>query len=368
MTTNDAIRRDLTGTVAAVLAEADGPGATVALVADGRPVLMTGVGHRDFHRTGALERDARFYVYSITKPFLAVAVLRLAEQARLDLDDPVQAILPETPLAEPVTIRQLLNHTAGLPDYGAMAEYADGLRAASDRPWTADEFLARTLPLGLRFPPGQGWAYSNIGFLLVRQAIERLTRRSLRETLAEFVFRPLGLERTFVAESLADAGALTPGYSADLDRDGGPHDIARRYHPGWVSHGVAISTAADLARFVEALCTGRLLRPGSLAAMLDPVVVPGDHPLVERPAYGLGLMIGLGSPYGRVAGHAGGGPGYSTAAFHFPDVAGRRLTSVALANRDQPDLGLAIAFALATAYADRTGARTPSASPAAGEE
>ena len=97
-------------------------------------------------------------------------------------------------------------------------------------------------------------------------------------------------------------------------------------------------------------------------------MVPGDHPLVTRPAYGLGLMIDLGSPYGQVAGHAGGGPGYSTAAFHFPDVAGRRLTSVALANRDHPDLGLAIAFALATAYADRIAARKPSSSPTAGGE
>src|SRR3712207_4391001 len=106
-----------------------------------------------------------------------------------------------------------------------MPEYAGDLRAAPDRPWTADEFLARTLPLGLRFPPGQGWAYSNIGFLLVRRAIERLTQRSLRESLAELVFRPSGLEQTFVAESPTDTGALTPGYSADLDRDGALRDI-----------------------------------------------------------------------------------------------------------------------------------------------
>jgi D-alanyl-D-alanine carboxypeptidase len=95
-----------------------------------------------------------------------------------------------------------------------------------------------------------------------------------------------------------------------------------------------------------------------LAAMLEAVPVPGAHPPFVHPGYGLGLMVDLGSPYGRVAGHAGGGPGYSTAAFHFPDVLGQRLTSVALVNRDQPDLGTEIAFTLVRAYADLPGRRS----------
>ena len=87
--------------------------------------------------------------------------------------------------------------------------------------------------------------------------------------------------------------------------------------------------------------------------------MPAEHPPFARPGYGLGLMVDLGSPYGRVAGHAGGGPGYSAAAFHFPDVAGRRLTSVAVANRDGSDLGTEISFALVAAYADRLDPRPP---------
>ena len=93
--------------------------------------------------------------------------------------------------------------------------------------------------------------------------------------------------------------------------------------------------------------------------MLEAVPVPTEHPPFARPGYGLGPMVDLGSPYGRVAGHAGGGPGYSVAAFHFPDVAGRRLTSVAVANRDGPDLGIQIAFALVAAYADRVDPQPP---------
>ncbi|HLL50087.1 MAG TPA: serine hydrolase domain-containing protein [Thermomicrobiales bacterium] len=233
-----------------------------------------------------------------------------------------------------------------------MAEYGHDLRSDPGRPWTTHEFLQRTLRRGFLFPPGGGWDYSNVGFLLIRQAIERITQRSLRDALAELVFHPAGLHRTVVAESLEDAQILTPGHSAELDDDGGLRDMSRRYHPCWVSHGVAISTASDLARAVEALFRGQLLAPGSLVEMLDAVPVSTEHPLFARPGYGLGLMIDLGSTYGRVAGHAGGGPGYSTAAFHFPDVVGHRITSVALVNRDCPDLGTEIAFALVAAYAD----------------
>jgi D-alanyl-D-alanine carboxypeptidase len=325
----------------------------VALTVDGRPALVAAVGHRDLEGTKPLDPEARFYAYSITKTFLAIAVLRLAEQGHLGLDDRLQAILPETPVDEPVTLRQVLNHTAGLPDYGSTAEYNEALRADPGAPWTSDRFLTRTLRLGVRFAAGRSWAYSNIGFLLVRLVIERITQQPMSDALADLVFRPAGLRQTFVAESLADGHALTPGYSAALDDDGDLRDVSHRYHPGWVAHGVAISTAPDLARAMEHLLTGRLLDEPSMAAMLTAVPVPGRHPLVVRPAYGLGLMVDLASPYGLVAGHAGGGPGYSAAAFHVPDVAGHRLTSVALVNRDRPDLGMEIAFALVDAFAAR---------------
>ncbi|HLL50086.1 MAG TPA: serine hydrolase domain-containing protein, partial [Thermomicrobiales bacterium] len=97
---------------------ADAPGAAVALVTNGERVLKVGVGHRDLDRQHRLDAEARFYAYSITKVFLAVAVLRLVEQERLDLDDPIQTTLPEAPFTEPLTIRQLLNHT----------EWTSGLR------------------------------------------------------------------------------------------------------------------------------------------------------------------------------------------------------------------------------------------------
>jgi len=348
----ESLRSTLTGVVAGLLDRAGAPGAAVVLIRDGALVLAEGIGSCDLGRTRPLDPDARFSVYSVAKIVLAVVALRLVEAGRLDLDSPIRAVLPELPLDRTVTVRRLLNHTSGLPDYTTMPEYHRDLRADPGAPWTTDEFLARTLSLGLLFPPGDGWAYSNVGFLLIGRAIERVTRRRLGAALRDLVFAPLGLRRTTVAETLDDTRDLTPGYSDGLDRDGGLHDIARRYHPGWVAHGLVLSTAPEVARVLDAVFDGRLLGSDLVSAMLDAVAVPETHELIAKPGYGLGLMVDLGSPHGLVAGHGGEGPGYSTAAFHFPDAGGHRLTSVALTNRDAHDLGVRVAFALATAHAE----------------
>lgn len=347
MTPDGSIASDRPAAISALLDAAEAPGAAVCLLVDGRPVLAEGISFADLARTRPLSADARFPLYSVAKIVLAVAALRLVEAGRLGLDAPIRASVPEVDLPEGVTLRRLLDHTAGLPDYGAMPDYNADLKADPTRPWTTDRFLARTLPLGLRFPPGKGWAYSNVGYLLVRLAIERVTGEALGEALAGLVFRPLGLQRTAVAASLADVRDVTPGWSAELDDDGGLHDVARRYHPGWVSHGLIVSTAPEVARIVDGLFGGRLLAPATLAQMLDAVDVPGDHPLIARPGYGLGLMVDRGAAVGPAAGHGGEGPGFSTAAWCATDAAGRRRTAVALANRDRFDLGLETAFALA---------------------
>lgn len=338
--------------VAQELITAETPGAAVALLLDGQPVFQSGVGFRDREETTALDSDAQFYIYSVTKALIATVILQLAEQGRIALDAPVQTYLPQIALETPVTIRQILNHTAGIPDYGGLAAYFEALRADPLHAWTSTEFLDHTLPQGLRFPPEQGWAYSNIGFLLLRQVIETITQMPLRQAFHARLFAPLDLRHTFVPPTLADAQPLTPGYSAFFQSDGTLEDIRSLYDPGWVSHGVVISTAAELARLIDAILTGTLLSPASRAAMLTPVLVPHQHPLFQQPAYGLGLMIDPQSAYGVMAGHGGGGPGYSAGALHVPGAHGHTITSVALANRDQPDLGLRIAFTLIALLAE----------------
>lgn len=329
-----------------LLAEAGVPGVAVALLVDGQPLLQAGLGYRDPTRTEPLPAGARFYLYSITKTLIAVAVLKLVAEGTLSLDRPLQAYLPAFPLEQPLTLRHILRHTAGLPDYGPMPAYAEAVRRHPGHPWTEAHFLEQTLAGGLRFAPGSGWAYSNIGYLLLKQLLEQISGLSLRRLLHEQLFRPLGLARTFVAETLADATTLTPGYTTFFDDDERLEDMHKRYHPGWVSHGVVVSTAPETATLFHALFSGQLLPPALLAQMLTPVPVPVTHPPFVRPAYGLGLMLDPQSPYGLVAGHGGGGPGYDTAALHFADVAGQEVVAVLLANRDGAGLALRLAFRL----------------------
>jgi len=326
---------------------AGAPGAGVAIIVDGEIAFAESVGSSDLDGTTPLPDDARFYIYSVTKTLQTAIVLQLVERGEIALDATIQSYLPDLPISTPLPVRQVLNHTAGLPDYGAMPEYAEAVRSHPESAWSEQEFLDRTLPRGLQFEPGQGWGYSNIGFLLIKQTIEHVTGLSLSDAVSQFITQPLGLTATSVAETLDDTAALTPGFSGWMDPSGPVSDIARRYHPGWVSHGVVVSTARELATIIDAIFTGRLVPESLLPEMLTPVRVPVEHPFFVEPSYGLGVMLDPGSRYGVIAGHGGGGPGYSAGALHFPNVDGRRVTTVALVNSDLGDAGLPIAFGLA---------------------
>ena len=339
------MKAHLIETVATMLQAADVPGAAVALLADGEPLVAEGVGFRDREGTSPLPADAQFYLYSITKTLIAATILKLVEAGSLALDKPAQTYLPELTLAEPVTVRQLLQHTSGMPDYGGMVAYHDAVSRHPGNPWTEDQFLRHTVAGGLRFAPGNGWAYSNIGYLLLKRLLQTITGLSLRRALHDFLFAPLNLKRTFVAETLADAEGLTPGYSS-LFRADDFEDISRRYHPGWVSHGVAVSTAPETALLFHAIFAGRLLPAGLLEEMVTPVPVGLEHRFFATPAYGLGLILDPASAYGTVAGHGGGGPGYETVALHFPDVAGQTLIAVVLTNSDHTELAMPVAYHL----------------------
>ncbi|MDQ4045708.1 MAG: beta-lactamase family protein, partial [Chloroflexota bacterium] len=245
----------------------------------------------------------------------------------------------------------LLGHTSGLPDYGGLPDYHEAVRTSSMEPWPETAILERALAQGTLFEPGRGWAYSNIGYLLIRRVVARHARGSLAAALDALLFRPLGLERTRVSETLGDTLELTPGFTTSIGQ-GGLADVRGRYHPGWVAHGVVQSTAGELAAAVDALFAGRLIGRASLAAMRAALPVPVEHPVIRMPGYGLGLMMDLDPVAGGLTGHAGGGPGYSTAAFSMRSAEGERLTIVALANRDADEVALRIVVKLGRMLAE----------------
>jgi D-alanyl-D-alanine carboxypeptidase len=276
--------------------------------------------------------EPTFLAYSITKTFTATLVLKLCEEGELSLGDPLTRWFPQVTQAARISLRHLLNHTSGIPDYGDLSVYHDSVRSSPSIPWSFERFGAETFGKGLLFAPAQGWAYSNPGYMLVKRIAEEVTGVPYRTLVSERIARPLGLRRTFVPESIDDLASLAPGTSFMLAPDGSPCDVRAHYHPGWVSHGVVASTPSEVVRFFDGLFQGDFLSRRSLDQMMELVPVPiadsprssvKDSPLRPgKPGYGLGLMGDPASPWGLTVGHNGGGPCYSASAFHAFDLGG----------------------------------------------
>lgn len=233
--------------------------------------------------------------WSFTKTVLAAAALSLVRDGLIDLDDTVHE--------GPFTLRQLLRHEAGLADYGELAQYHAAV-AGDETPWPADEMLQRLEAGRLRYTPGNGWRYSNVGYLFVVRLIERVTALSLEEALTQRVFSPLGLSHARIARTRADLNGVSMG-------------TARTYNPGWVYHGLLVGPLEDAALCLDRLLAGHLL-PNALLHEMQTVYALGG-PIAGRPwlapGYGLGLMQGAVESGLILSGHTGGGPGSVVAVY-----------------------------------------------------
>lgn len=260
-------------------------------------------------------QEPAFLIYSITKTFIACLLLQLVDEGRLDLDVPVNRLWQGWPLPDGVTPRRLLNHTAGVPDYGGLDTYHAQVREHPGEPWTQDQFVQATLAQPFAVPDPGRFAYSNPGYMVLLQLLQAVGGAPLQGQLFERLCRPLDLCDTRVATTEADLLPLAPGLSRVIGGGDTPVDVRGRYHPGWVSHGVIAAPASDVSTFMQALFSRRLLSDQSLDAMFDAMPVGGAAGRWEQPHYGLGLMCDPASVSGFVRGHNGGGPGYSASSF-----------------------------------------------------
>jgi D-alanyl-D-alanine carboxypeptidase len=252
-----------------------------------------------------MDDAGRHLVYSVTKTYLGVLCLRL----ELDLEAPVANWIDDPRLPR-ASLRQLLNHTSGIPDYCRLPEWAAAVREHPSDPWHDDELLTRALAHGPDFEPGAGWAYSNTGFLLVRRIVDLAAPGGFTGALERELLDPLALTDTALALELRDLAGLVPARSSHIGD--GEHDVRGRFHPCWVGHRTLASTAADQRRFWTALAAGELC---DLAVLTESVEIGFEAPGFVRPSYGLGVMTDPGHPRGLLIGHGGGGPGYAAATF-----------------------------------------------------
>jgi D-alanyl-D-alanine carboxypeptidase len=277
-------------------------------------------------RTGRRpDPSGRFRIASVSKTFVATLVLKLAGQGRFGLDDPVRRYLPGLlPYPQPITIRQLLQHTSGLPrDLAPQYTWQTLAEVDTERfvRFGEAEAVRDSTVQPLLFAPGTGWSYSNTGYNVLAMLVERVSGQRLERLLATDIAGPLGLRDTFLPRDLP----LVPhpavrGYEQLYPPPAGLTDVTVYDYSRYFGAGDIISSAADLNRFFRALLGGRLLAPDLLRQMETtvPAVQDGQYAGFD---YGLGLMrldlgpaCGAGAPV--VWGHGGDVFGYNTWSFH----------------------------------------------------
>jgi D-alanyl-D-alanine carboxypeptidase len=263
-----------------------------------------------------LPADARFPMYSITKTLTAICVLRLVEIGSLRPGDPVRQWLPRVNVPATITLTHLLRHTSGLRDYGPLPEYHRAVRTHPDRPWTRQQFLDAVLPPGLLFAPGERFSYSNVGYMLLIDIVERVTGQTFARVLHDLVATPLALQRTSVLEEIDDLVRCVPGFGPEVTPDGQIVDVRGRYHPGWCAPRLVASTAEDITRVFDGLIAGDVLTADTLTQMLT--LVPISNEPDESIGGGMGVYCDHASRWGRNYHHGGGGPGYDLGATVYP--------------------------------------------------
>ncbi|MER5349079.1 serine hydrolase domain-containing protein [Kitasatospora sp. NPDC002551] len=286
-------------------------------------------------RTGAkVPADGQVRAGSNTKTFAAVVVLQLVGEGKVELDAPIDRYLPGLVRGEGIdgrviTVRQLLQHTSGLPNFTDDifdAVFGEGRH----RYYQPRELLDMALSHKALFAPGTDWSYSNTNYVLAGLLVEKVTGRPLAEQLTKRVIDRIGLRHTYFP-GVGDESIREPhphGYAAGPD--GSLADVTE-LDPSWAwAAGQLISTPGDLNRFFSALMGGRLLKPAQLAEMRTTVKIPEGPGVSKGEEYGLGL-IRRPLSCGKVAwGHGGATPGFHT----LPGVTedGRAVTIAVTAN------------------------------------
>lgn len=310
-----------------------GPGASVAVIKDGKVVFERGYGEANLETMEAATPRTNYRLASITKQFTAMAVMMLADRKLLSIDDPVAKYLPElAALAPGVTLRHLLTHTSGLPDYAHLLP-EDQKTQISDK-----DVLELARHLTTPVVPGKAFHYSNTGYALLALVIERVSKLSYGEFLHRNIFQPLGMTHTMTYAPDAEIPDRAFGYSAQAS---GAVPADQTATTAVLGDGGIYSSCHDLVRWVRALQRGALVDP-ELLAEATRGLVPTNKPGV---AYGFGWRIS--DLHGeRLVWHTGTTSGFKNALLWVPS---KKLAVIILTNRRQ-GAPLRLGMLLATLY------------------
>jgi CubicO group peptidase (beta-lactamase class C family) len=303
-----ALAARLDATIQRAFADRPMAGLSIAVLRHGHMLLARGYGQADLETHTPAAADTIYRYASITKSFTAAAILALARQGKLTIDDPVSRYVPDADMhGKPITIRNLLNHTSGLKDYTEL----DGFTAHMAEPMTRAALVDLVDAHPLNFEPGSRWAYSNTGYYLLGLVIEKVTGEAYADAVARLVIAPAGLPDTRYCARTMTGPRDAHAYRIVDDKlaPAAPIDMAHPY-----AAGALCGTAPDLVHWLTALAGRRGEDASAWTQMTTPVTLTdGAHF-----DYGMGLQLGVLGGHRRV-GHNGGINGYGAQMDYYPD-------------------------------------------------
>ena len=294
------------------------PGVSLAVVKDGKPLIVKGYGFANVEHQVPVKPETVFQSGSVGKQFTAMAVMMLVDEGKIGLDDKVSKHLGEVPEAwANVTVRHLLTHTGGLTDYPRDFDFR--------KDYTEEDLLKRAKEVPTAFAPGEKWAYSNLGYVTLGIIINKVSGKFYGDFLKERVFAPLGMTTARVISEADIVPNRSDGY---VLREG---EIK---HQPWVApslnttaDGALYLTVHDMIKWDEALSNGKLIGKTGYDAMWSPVTLNDGrtHP------YGFGWMLRTVNGK-RVIEHGGAWQGFKAHIARYPD---NKLTVIVFANLAQ---------------------------------
>jgi D-alanyl-D-alanine carboxypeptidase len=296
------------------------PSASIAVVQDGKIGYLQAYGSAKLDPQTAATPTMRYSIGSISKQFTAAAILMLAEEGKLSLDDPVSKYVSGLTDADKVTIRELLSHTSGYQDFWPQ-DYAPPLMF---KPITADEIMDRWAKIPLDFQPGTKWQYSNTNYVIAGVIVEKVSGMPLLQFLSQRVFTPLGM----ASVSDTDKNRLPPTDPTGYMRYAlGPLRPAGKEGRGWMfAAGELAMTAEDLAKWDISIIDQKVLKPASYLEMETEMLLKNG----VGTRYGLGVTVTSQNGH-RVLEHGGEVLGFVAENIVLPDD---KIAVVVLTNQD----------------------------------
>jgi CubicO group peptidase (beta-lactamase class C family) len=291
------------------------PGLALGVYRHGYPLYTRGYGQADIEWQVPVAPDTRMQTGSLGKQFVATAILRLAEQGKVDVDASIRTYFPEAPASwQPITLAHLLSHTSGIGHYDTDERTARGGAFDYQRDYSEAELVKGILALPSEFAPGTDWRYNNTNYVLLGILIHRVTGRLYGDYLHDEFFAPLGMRSTRVISDAAVIERRASGYEIK----GGELRNQQWVSPTFNStaDGTIYTTVEDMARWDRALSDGTLLRPASLTRLWTPVKLADGKE--NRQHYAFGWWVDAVNGH-RTIEHSGAWQGFASDMTRYPE-------------------------------------------------